>query len=59
MYPIKVKTRLKQADDADLLIVQTAIQAAKSNTTVLVGDDTDLLARPSCALMLPWRGGRQ
>ncbi|KAK3713979.1 hypothetical protein QZH41_005649 [Actinostola sp. cb2023] len=43
--------RLKQAEcsilqatgDADLLIVQTAIQATRSQTTVLVGDDTDLL----------------
>ncbi|KAK3730133.1 hypothetical protein QZH41_004828 [Actinostola sp. cb2023] len=29
--------------DADLLIVQTAINSARSCTTVLVGDDTDLL----------------
>ena len=29
--------------DADLLIVQTAIQSSRSVTTVLVGDDTDLL----------------
>ena len=29
--------------DADLLIVQTAIQSSRSITTVLVGDDTDLL----------------
>ena len=29
--------------DADLLIIQMAIQSAKSITTVLVGDDTDLL----------------
>ena len=29
--------------DADLLIAQTAIQSARSLSTVLVGDDTDLL----------------
>lgn len=29
--------------DVDLLIVQTAIQSSRSITTVLVGDDTDLL----------------
>ena len=29
--------------DADLMIVQMAIESAKSITTVLVGDDTDLL----------------
>ena len=29
--------------DADLLIIQTAIQSSRSITTVLVGDDTDLL----------------
>ena len=29
--------------DADLMIVQMAVQSAKSITTVLVGDDTDLL----------------
>ena len=29
--------------DADLLIVQTAIQSASASDTVLVGDDTDLL----------------
>ena len=29
--------------DADLLIVQTAVNSARNNTTVLVGDDTDLL----------------
>jgi len=29
--------------DADLLIVKTAVHQAKSTTTVLVGDDTDLL----------------
>ena len=29
--------------DADLLIVQTAIQPSRSITTMLVGDDTDLL----------------
>ena len=29
--------------DADVLIVQTAIQSAKSHNTVLVGEDTDLL----------------
>ena len=29
--------------DADLMVVQTAIQSTKSVTTVLVGDDTDLL----------------
>ena len=29
--------------DADLLIVQTAVQVARTHTTVLVGDDTDLL----------------
>ena len=34
---------LQAAGDADLLIVQTAVQAALSHNTVLVGDDTDLL----------------
>ena len=29
--------------DADLLIVKTAVQAARSHNSVLVGDDTDLL----------------
>jgi len=29
--------------DADLLIVQTAIQSSRSITTVIIGDDTDLL----------------
>ena len=29
--------------DADLMIVQAAVESAKSTTTVLVGDDTDLL----------------
>ena len=29
--------------DADLLIVKTAVESAQTNTTVLVGDDTDLL----------------
>ena len=29
--------------DADLLIVKTAVESARTNTTVLVGDDTDLL----------------
>ena len=29
--------------DADVLIVQTAVESAKSRDTVLVGDDTDLL----------------
>ena len=29
--------------DTDLMIVQMAVQSAKSTTTVLVGDDTDLL----------------
>ena len=29
--------------DADLLIVQTALQTAKNNSTVLIGEDTDLL----------------
>ena len=29
--------------DADFLIVQTAVESAKSKSTVLVGDDTDLL----------------
>ena len=29
--------------DADLLIVQKAVQSAASTTTVLVGDDTDLI----------------
>ena len=29
--------------DADLMIVQMAVQSAKSITAVLVGDDTDLL----------------
>ena len=30
-------------EDADLLIVQKAVEAAKTTKTVLVGDDTDLL----------------
>ena len=29
--------------DADMLIVQTAIQSSSRSSTVLVGDDTDLL----------------
>lgn len=29
--------------DADLLIVKTAVESARTKTTVLVGDDTDLL----------------
>ena len=29
--------------DADLLIVQTAVESARTKTTILVGDDTDLL----------------
>ena len=29
--------------DADLLIVKTAVESARTNTTVIVGDDTDLL----------------
>ncbi|CAC5391482.1 unnamed protein product [Mytilus coruscus] len=29
--------------DADVLIVQTAVESAKSTTTVLIGEDTDLL----------------
>ena len=29
--------------DADLLIVKTAVESARTNTTFLVGDDTDLL----------------
>ena len=29
--------------DADLLIVKTAVESARTDTTVLVGDDTDLL----------------
>ena len=29
--------------DADLLIVKTAVESARTSTTVLVGDDTDLL----------------
>ena len=29
--------------DADLIIVQTALQTAKNNSTVLIGEDTDLL----------------
>ena len=33
----------RAAGDADLLIAQTAIQSARSLSTVLVGDDTDLL----------------
>lgn len=36
-------TTIHVEGDADLLIVQTAIQSARSVTTVLVGDDTDLL----------------
>jgi hypothetical protein len=34
---------IQAPDDADLLIVKTAVESAKSNSTVLVGDDTDLL----------------
>ena len=34
---------LQAPGDADLLIVQTAVQEARTRTTVLVGDDTDLL----------------
>lgn len=34
---------LQAQGDADLLIVQTAVQQALTRTTVLVGDDTDLL----------------
>jgi len=34
---------IHSAGDADLSIVQAAIQSAKTITTVLVGDDTDLL----------------
>ena len=30
-------------DDANLLIVKTAVQSARTKTTVLIGDDTDLL----------------
>ena len=30
-------------DDADLLIVKTALQMAKQDSTVLIGEDTDLL----------------
>jgi hypothetical protein len=30
-------------DDADVLIVKTAVESARSRPTVLVGDDTDLL----------------
>ena len=36
-------TVIHATGDADLLIVQTAIQSARSVPTVLVGDDTDLL----------------
>ena len=36
-------TVIHATQDADLLIVQTAIQSARSVPTVLVGDDTDLL----------------
>ena len=34
---------LQANGDADLLIVKTAVQAARSHNSVLVGDDTDLL----------------
>ncbi|KAG1710392.1 hypothetical protein GQR58_002674 [Nymphon striatum] len=34
---------LHAESDADVLIAQTAVEAANLNTTVLVGDDTDLL----------------
>ena len=34
---------IQSKGDADVLIVQTAVQSSKSVTTVLVGDDTDLL----------------
>ena len=36
------QTHHSQAD-ADLLIVQTAVESARRANTVLVGDDTDLL----------------
>ena len=36
-------TVIHHTGDADLLIVQTAVQSARSVLTVLVGDDTDLL----------------
>ena len=32
----------------DVLVVQTAIESAASNNTVLVGDDTDLLILLCC-----------
>ena len=35
--------------DAELLIVETAIESAQTKTTVLVGDDTDLLV--PCAII--------
>ena len=46
---LREKLRLSECNiipapgDADLMIVQMAVQSAKSITTVLVGDDTDLL----------------
>lgn len=34
---------IQAPDDADLLIVKAAVESAKSTSTVLIGDDTDLL----------------
>ncbi len=38
--------------DADLLIVQKAVESTRRVNTVLVGDDTDLLV--CCAIMQVW-----
>ena len=32
--------------DADLLVVQTAVDSAANSTTTVVGEDTDLLVLP-------------
>jgi len=44
---------LQATDDAVLLVVQTAVQAAQFPNTVPVGNDTDLL----CADAIPRRDG--
>ena len=44
-------TILHATGDADLLIVKTAVESAKTADTILVGDDTDLLI---LLLLLCW-----
>ena len=41
-------------DDADVLIVLTAVASARHNETVLIGDDTDLLVRNFYYTMQKW-----